>query len=312
MNIRTQTSGKHKIIVICGPTGTGKTSTAIQLAQEFNGEIISADSMQIYRYMDIGTAKATRDEQMRVPHHLVDIVEPDQPFDAAKFSQMAEEKIADLIQAEKVPFVVGGTGLYIKALVHGLFQSDPSNSEIREKLKRLASEKGIESLYYRLETCDPEAAERIHPKDSIRIIRALEIFEQTGNPMSRIHDGHRFAEQRFDALKIGLSVPRDVLYDRINRRVDEMIQAGFLKEVRFLLNQGYGEDHKSMQSIGYRHMAGYINGRLTWGEAVTTMKRDTRRYAKRQMTWFRADTEINWFEPSRPDSIRDAIFDFFS
>ena len=288
--------GKPKIIVICGPTGIGKTAVGIQLAEKLGGEIINADSMQIYRYMDIGTAKPTVDEQKRVPHHMIDIVDPDEDFDAVRFAQMAREKAMQLHHKGILPVIVGGTGLYIKALLQGLFRSSPVNPAIRVRLNQEAAENGSRFLYERLEQVDPDTADRLHPNDAYRIIRALETIESSGRSISEHHQEHRFADEPFDALKIGLQMDREKLYDRIDRRVDMMIEAGLLDEVKKLLSMGYSAGLKAMQSIGYRHMADYIEGRLTWDECVRTLKRDTRRFAKRQFTWFGADRDIQWYE----------------
>ena len=301
---------KPNIIVICGPTGLGKTAVSIELALDLHGEIIGADSMQIYRYMDIGTAKPTLNEQARVPHHLIDIVDPDEPFDVAGFAKMAGEMIMKLHAVGIVPFVVGGTGLYIKALVHGLSHAGPADTDIRKRLKEAELLHGSGFLYERLSKCDPEASERIHPNDTFRIIRALEVYEATGMAISQYSKDHGFENRRFNVLKIGLYIERETLYDRINQRVDAMIEAGLVGEVKMLLNRGYSEDLKSMQSIGYRHMIDFIKGRITWEETVRTLKRDTRRYAKRQMTWFKADPEIIWAEPEQTDYIKQLIRKF--
>ncbi len=301
---------KPNIIVICGPTGLGKTSVSIELAIDLHGEIVGADSMQIYRYMDIGTAKPTPYERAQVPHYMVDIVDPDESFDAADFAKMAGEMIMKLHVEGIVSFVVGGTGLYIKALVHGLSQAGPADTDIRKRLKEAELLHGSGFLYERLSKCDPEASERIHPNDTFRIIRALEVYETTGMAISQYSKDHGFENRRFNVLKIGLYIERETLYDRIDRRVDAMIEAGLVDEVKMLLNMGYSEDLKSMQSIGYRHMIDFIKGRIAWEEAVRTLKRDTRRYAKRQMTWFKADPEIIWAEPEQTDYIKQLIRKF--
>ncbi len=298
---------KPKIIVICGPTGVGKTAVAIEIAKAFNGEIVSADSMQIYRYMDIGTAKPTPYEQACIPHHMIDIVDPDEPFDAAQFEKTAHEVIRKLHERGITPFVVGGTGLYIKALVHGLFRARPADSNVRIRLKEAAKVHGTRFLHKHLSKCDPDAAEKIHPNDTYRIIRALEIYEVTGKTISKHHHEHKFKETFFKVLKIGLHSDRKILYDRINRRVDAMIDEGLLDEVKGLLGMGYSAKLKSMQSIGYRHMVNFIQGRISWEEALRTLKRDTRRYAKRQLTWFKADSEIVWSEPDRLKDIHRII-----
>jgi len=303
-------TAKPKIIIICGPTGVGKTAVAIVLAQHFNGQIIGADSMQVYKHMDIGTAKPTAEEKTRVVHHMVDIVEPDESFDAAQYAKRAGAKIIELDQQHITPFVVGGTGLYIKALLCGLFDEKVSDPEVRDRLKTEADAHGIQCLYERLSGLDPDTAKRLHPNDAYRIFRALEVVESTGQAISKHHKNHGFLEQPFASLKIGLSMDRAVLYERINTRVDAMISAGFLDEVKGLLARGISVDHKPMQSIGYRHLVDYIEGRLSWEECVRTLKRDHRRYAKRQLTWFGADAEIIWKEPGQLNEMTDLINNF--
>lgn len=288
---------KPRVIVICGPTGVGKTSSVIEIAKEFNGEIINADSMQIYKYMDIGTAKPTLKEQACVKHHMIDIVNPDEPFDAAKFAKMARRIIMQLYKRNITPFIVGGTGFYIKALLYGLFQAEPVDPDFRLRLKNEAEIDGAAFLHKRLKKYDPDTAEKIHPNDTYRIIRALEILEATGKTISEYHREHRFADNPFEVLTIGLHMNREVLYDRINRRVDTMISAGLLDEVKRLIGMGLAEELKPMQSIGYRHMIDFIKGRISWDDTLQTFKRDTRRYAKRQFTWFKADPDILWTEP---------------
>ncbi len=294
---------KPNVVVLCGPTAVGKTAISIEMAKLFNGEIISADSMQIYRYMDIGTAKPTVCERAAVSHHIIDIIDPDEPFDAAKYGKMAHDIIIKLNEKGTVPFVAGGTGLYIKALVHGLFRAAPYDLEIRKRLIQESNEFGSDFLYNRLRAVDPKAARRIHPNDIYRIIRALEIYEVSGNPISIYHQAHAFKDHRYRVLKFGLNVGREALYDRINLRVDNMIESGFVQEVRELLNRGYPKDLKPMQSIGYRHMVSFLEGRVEWDEAIRTLKRDTRRYAKRQMTWFRKDPDLQWKDPDNLDEI---------
>jgi tRNA dimethylallyltransferase len=301
---------KPKLIVICGPTGIGKTSTAIEVAKANNGEIIGADSMQIYRYMDIGTAKPTAEEQRQVAHHMIDIVDPDAQFDAARFTSLARQNVTRLHDRGIIPFVVGGTGLYIKSLLYGIYQSELVDSEVRGRLKKEAAEHGNHWLFQRLKQCDPLTAQRLHPNDAYRIMRALETYEATGKPISEYQKTHGFSEQPYDALKIGLNMDRAALYERINKRVDMMIAAGFVDEVRKLLDLGYTATLKSMQSIGYRHMADYIEGRWSWEDCLRTLKRDHRRYAKRQLTWFGADTEIVWKEPKQVKEIMKEVGEF--
>jgi tRNA dimethylallyltransferase len=303
---------KPKVIVICGPTGIGKTAVSINLAEKFGGEIVSADSMQIYRHMDIGTAKPTPEELAQIEHHMIDIVDPDEDFDAVQYSKQARSRIAEIVNRGLIPFVVGGTGLYIKALLHGLFQSKPVDPQIRTRLKQEAEENGSGFLFERLKKIDPAAAGRIHPNDSYRIIRALETIESSGKTISEHHQNHCFADDPFAALKIGLQMDRQNLYPRIDNRVDLMIEAGLVEEVKKLLAMGYSAELKSMQSIGYRHVDGFLEGRLSWDECVRTLKRDTRRYAKRQLTWFGADRDIIWQAPADVKNIISLVGKFLS
>jgi tRNA dimethylallyltransferase len=300
----------QQLIVICGPTAVGKTGFAIELARQFGGEIVGADSMQIYRRMDIGTAKPTARERKCVVHHMVDILNPDEDFDAVRYARLADHCIARLASEQKKPFVVGGTGLYIKALVHGLTDAAPAAACIRERLQNELAVSGAPAMHRRLQACDPASAERIHPNDSYRILRALEVFEITGRSITHHYAAHGFSASRYDALHIGLALPRDALYERINRRVDIMLAEGFVDEVRTLLEEGYGGDLKSMQSLGYRHMVDYLRGRLDWDEAVRTMKRDHRRYAKRQLTWFGATPNMHWLAPDQHQLAAELIEGF--
>ncbi len=301
---------KPKIVVICGPTGIGKTAVAIRLAERFNGEIVGADSMQIYRHMDVGTAKPTPEEQRRIKHHMIDIVDPDTPFDAARYAHMGRECVDQIHKGAKSVFVAGGTGLYIKALVSGLFKPRSADSQIRKRLRSEADMQGIAPLYQRLAKTDPQAAKRIHPNDRFRIIRALAVYESTGKTLSAFHNEHGFLETPFQALKIGLHTARRTLYDRIDKRVLNMVENGLLGEVEMLLARGYGQDLKPMQAIGYRHMLRFVRNRVSWDEAVATMQRATRRYAKRQLTWFRADPEIEWHTPDEQAGAGDRVAAF--
>lgn len=285
-----------KIITICGPTGIGKTGFAIGLARELNGEIIGADSMQIYKYMDVGTAKPDETERRLAVHHLVDFLDPANNFDAKRFTALADQVISDIAKRGRVPVVAGGTGLYIRALIHGLFRGEPACPATLDKLNQTLEEKGGQALYDQLVKCDPKAAEKIHPNDGFRIVRALEVFLTTGIPVSQCRQTHDFKSNRYQSLTFGLHMDRKLLYDRINQRVDIMMAQGLLDEVKNLVNRGYSLELKSMQSIGYRHMGMYIKGEVSLEEAVRLLKRDTRRYAKRQFTWFNKEKDLIWID----------------
>jgi tRNA dimethylallyltransferase len=287
-----------RVVILLGPTGVGKSRLAIEWAEELGGEIISADSMQVYRYMNIGTAKPTLDDQKRVRHHLIDLVTPDQPFHAALYRTLGRKTIDQLYQDKKPIWVVGGTGLYIKTLTQGLFSSPKIDPHVRESLKQEAKEKGADALYGRLKEVDPNTAIRLHPNDLFRIIRALEVFDSTGAPISFYREQHRFGERPYLTLKMGLEMDRDMLYHRIDERVNQMLEKGFLQEVEKLMEVGYGPGLKPMQSLGYKQMVQFLSKEIKWDEAVGQMKRDTRHYAKRQLTWFKADPEVQWWDES--------------
>ena len=290
---------KPKLVIVLGPTGVGKSEVAVEIALEVGGEIINADSQQVYRYMDIGTGKAAPEQRRRLPHHLIDIVDPDEEFNAALFRRQALESLQEIWSREKRAVVCGGTGLYIKTMLHGLFVGPSKDAEIRSRLLQEAEEKGLPCLYERLREVDPDALLSVHPNDRQRIIRALEVFELTGKKMSRWQKEHGFKESPFETLNIGLDREREELYGLINRRCQEMVAGGLVEEVRGLMEKGYGLDLKPLQSVGYRHMGLYLTGAMSLEEALALMQRDTRRLAKRQLTWFRADKEIRWFHPER-------------
>jgi tRNA dimethylallyltransferase len=301
-----------RIAVICGPTGVGKTTAAIEIASALDAEIINADSLQVYRYMDIGTAKPSLLERARIPHHMIDIVDPDEPFDAQRYADMGRNLVFQLAEQGVPVLVAGGTGFYIRALIHGLFESGSGNPEIRRNLKNEADSKGIAELYHRLCECDPKAAAKIHPHDAFRIVRALEIYETTGQPISACQQEHRLAPPLFDVLKIGLSRQRDVLYERINHRVNLMVEEGLVDEVKFLLKKGYSSGLKPLQAIGYRHVIDFIEGRLSWDGTLQALKQDTRHYAKRQLTWFNSDSQVKWIDADHIDEIINNVKAFLS
>ena len=298
---------KTRIIVISGPTGIGKTELSISLAEVFGGEIVGADSMQIYRHMDIGTAKPGPDERGRVPHHLIDVADPDEAYDAARYMREARAAVDDIKSRGRLPVVVGGTGFYIKALLYGLFDAKPEDVRVRNRLWQEAHALGGGAMHERLAACDPETARRIHPNDTYRVIRALEVFELTGTPVSAFRAVHRFSDAPYCPLKFALCMDRGKLYRRINARVDQMIAQGIIEEVRGLLQMGYDKNARAMQALGYRHILGYLEGEADWQTAVETLKRDTRRYAKRQLTWFRKDMETIWVRPDQQAEITERI-----
>ncbi|MGD0916469.1 MAG: tRNA (adenosine(37)-N6)-dimethylallyltransferase MiaA [Thermodesulfobacteriota bacterium] len=283
-----------RVVILVGPTGVGKSRLAIELAEAFGGEVVSADSMQVYRHMDIGTAKPTVDERRRVPHHLIDVVTPDQPFHARLYQRLGRHTINQLYLNGKPIWVVGGTGLYIKTLTQGIFKSPEIDPSARERLRQEAKEKGKDFLYQRLKSVDPKTALCLDPRDLFRTIRALEVFDSTGIPISFFREQHRFGERPYQTLKLGIDMDRTALYERIEKRVDEMIERGFLQEVKGLMEMGYGAELKPMQSLGYKQMVQFLSKKIGWNEAIGQMKMDTRHYAKRQWTWFRADPEVHW------------------
>ncbi len=287
---------RFPIVILVGPTASGKTGVALDWAERLGGEIVSADSMQVYRHMDVGTAKPSLEARQRIAHHLLDVVDPDETFNAAMFQDLADRAIADIHGRGRTALIVGGTGLYIRALHRGLFEGPDGDNLLRDALRHEVEERGVEALHLDLQRLDPEAARRIHPRDVVRIVRALEVYHRTGVPISVHQRRHGFGEERYHAIYLGISMSKSALYSRIDTRVDGMMANGLLEEVEGLMRLGYGPDLPSMKAIGYRHMAAYLRGELSLDEAVTQMKRDTRRYAKRQMTWFRRLPEVHWFQ----------------
>jgi tRNA dimethylallyltransferase len=288
---------KPRLVILLGPTGVGKTAMALRMAGQWGGEIVSADSMQVYRGMDIGTAKPTAAERMRIPHHLLDVVDPDEPFHASRYCDLAHRAIARLHREGRPVFVVGGTGLYIRTLLGGLIDIPGADETMRRALKEEIRQKGLPLLYDRLLDKDPEAARQISPRDAVRIIRALEVLELTGRSIVEHQREHRFRDEPYETLKIGLMIPREELQARIAERTDRMIAAGFVGEVEGLLKRGYDRSLKPMQSLGYRHLAAHLAGEGDLASAVHLIKRDTGRYAKRQMTWFAAEQRVTWLDP---------------
>jgi tRNA dimethylallyltransferase len=300
-----------KIVIICGPTGIGKTSMTIELFSKFPSIIISADSMQVYKLMDIGTAKPSPEENQKAFHHLTDMCFPDEEFDAGKFAQEADKLIKKADMEKKISIIAGGTGLYIKALTHGIFRSKPAEKATLELLYDLEKKNGHGFLKKLLQNHDPESASKIHENDVFRLARALECFFSTGQKISNLQEKDRNnKKQKYQILKIGLCIEREILYQRIEARVDQMIENGLLNEVINLRNMGYSPNLKSMSSIGYKHMNFVIDKELSLEDAVSLMKRDTRRYAKRQLTWFRADKDIHWLLPHETEKATKLINNF--
>jgi len=302
-------------LVLVGPTAIGKTDFSLTLARQYDCEIISVDSMQVYRHMDIGTAKASPGERSEIPHHLIDIVDPDEDYDAVRFGIDALEAIRDIHSRGKIPLLTGGTGLYLRALFEGLFPGVPVDEEIREVLKDRLDKEGTSKLHQELSLCDSISAKRIHVNDSQRLLRALEVFYVSGVPLSEHIVTHRNQTQGIlfkNTLQIGLTTDRKILYQRINKRCETMLESGLEDEVRNLLSMGYDRKLKALGSIGYRHIINYIDGQWTKEEAVRLLARDTRRYAKRQYTWFSRLKELRWFDVDSKNENLRAVEDWFA
>jgi tRNA dimethylallyltransferase len=303
---------KKRIVIILGPTASGKTELAVRLAELLDGEIVNADSMQVYRGMDTGTAKPSMELRLRVPHHLIDIAEPGVNFTASDFRREAAAAIDDITGRGKRVLLVGGTGLYIRALLRGLVDAPSGAGEVRSELEEEARRHGNEAMLRELAEVDPVTAALLHPNDLVRIIRALEVYRLTGAPISQQRSDHGFSGDYYHALKIGLMIERKELYERIDRRVDGMIVSGLVEEIESLLDRGVTPETKAMRSIGYRQICAFLSGEYPMEEAVRLIKRDTRRYAKRQMTWFNSDNEIYWVEYSDNfASIYKHVIEFF-
>lgn len=287
---------KKNLVVLLGPTAIGKTELSIGLAQAVGGEIISADSMQIYRYMDIGSAKVTREEQAGVPHHMLDIVDPEEDFTVSDYKREAELIIDRLNEEGKLPIVTGGTGLYINSLVYKLnFTRAEANQDLREELEKLAEDKGVEEVHSILEAVDPETASKLHPNDLKRVIRAIEIYRESGVKASDYNKNFRSELEDYNLTMLGLTMDRQKLYERINERVDLMMEAGLLEEIQDLIARGYTKDLVSMQGIGYKELINHLEGNMGLEESIELIKKKSRNYAKRQLTWFRRDERIQWF-----------------
>ena len=282
-----------RVLAIVGPTASGKTPLSLLLAELLNGEIVSVDSRQVYRHLDIGTAKPSQDDMRTVRHHFIDILEPTAEYNAGQFSNEARDVLHDIINRKKMPILVGGSGLYVKAVVDGFFEGPGKDPELRNQLEEKLSREGGEALLAELRSIDPESAVKMNPTKPRRIVRALEVYYATGIPLSKFH-----AEQKFDSpfefMQIGLEWDRAELYRRINERVDNMFQLGFLNEVKSLPKKGFSRSLNALNTVGYKEMFDYLEDKTTLKQALELMKRNSRRFAKRQLTWFRADTRIRW------------------
>ena len=286
---------KRLLLILTGPTAVGKTALSIQAAKQWNGEIISADSMQVYRYMDIGSAKVTEDEMDGIPHHLISVLQPDEPFHVVRFKEMALKAMEEIYSRGRLPIVTGGTGFYIQALLYDIdFTENNADTEYRRHLEALAAERGAEFLHDMLKARDPQAAEEIHAHNVKRVIRALEFYEKTGTPISVHNKQERERESPYQFAYVVLTRDRGELYRRIDLRVDQMMGAGLLEEVKGLRDRGYTRDLVSMQGLGYKELLSYLDGECSLSEAVRIIKRDTRHFAKRQLTWFRRERQTDW------------------
>ena len=302
---------KRPLIILAGPTAVGKTAASIRLAKAIGAEIISADSMQVYRHMDIGSAKIRQEEMEGVPHYLIDVLEPEEEFNVVRFQQMAKAAAEEIYAKGKIPLVAGGTGFYIQALLYDIdFTENDGDTSYRRSLEKTAEEKGGEYLHAMLREADPKAAEEIHPHNIKRMIRALEFHHQTGGKISEHNEAEREKSSPYDFAYFVLTDERSRLYERIDRRVDKMMEESLLKEVRYLKERGVKRESTAMQGLGYKELYAYLDGECTLEEAVRIIKRDTRHFAKRQLTWFKRERDVIWADKSVIGQSDDAVVDF--
>ena len=292
---------KQKLVIVAGPTASGKTGLSIEIAKHFNGEIIGADIMQIYKYMDIGTAKPTAEERAEVPHHMVDFLEPNEEYSVADYTEQAHEVIEEIASRGKLPVMCGGTGLYINSVADDVTFGDfETNYELRDSLQTIAEKEGSQKLLDMLAEFDKTSAERLHPNNLRRIIRAIEFYKSTGIPISEHQRMTKEKESRYAPIMVSIDWDRQELYDRINRRVDIMLEEGLFNEVKSLMDKGYTQALNSMKGIGYKEVIDCIEGRMSYEATVELIKQSSRRYAKRQLTWFRRDKRIHWVSSRNP------------
>ncbi len=294
---------KKPLVVIVGPTAVGKSEVAIELAKRIKGEIVSCDSRQVYKYLNIGTAKPTKEEKKKIPHHLIDIMEPDEEFNAFLYARRAHKAISRIHRKKKIPILVGGSGLYVRATVDGIFLGAKKNKAIRERLRKFSGD----TLYRKLKKVDSETASRLHPHDRVRIIRALEVYELTGQSISALQEISKGKKPNYNLTMIGLKRGRKELYQRINERVAEMIKEGLVEEVRGLLQRGFSQGLIALKGLGYKEIIGYLDGEYDSKEAIRLLKRNSRRFAKRQLTWFNKDKRIHWIEIKKGDSTSKVV-----
>ena len=301
---------KKPLIILTGPTAVGKTKASIGLAKALNGEIISADSMQVYKHMDIGSAKIRPEEMQGIKHYLIDELEPDEEFHVVRFQEMAKKALEEIYAKNKIPIVVGGTGFYIQALLYDIdFTENNEDNAYRKELEQLAMEKGAEVLHDMLRKVDPESAEVIHANNVKRVIRALEFYKQTGEKISEHNEQERAKTSPYDFCYFILNDERERLYERINLRIDQMLADGLVDEVKNLKEKGFTKDMVSMQGLGYKEILDYLNGNCTLEEAIYILKRDTRHFAKRQLTWFRRERDVIWISKNDYKYDEDIILD---
>jgi len=292
------------VVVVVGPTAVGKSRIAIEVAKAFETEVLTADSRQVYRGMNIGTDKPIIEERQAVPHRLIDLVSPDESFNAGLYRRQAVDEIERLYRDRRLPLVVGGTGLYVRTLLKGLCDAPPADPIVRAALRQEAKDQGHDRLYARLVAVDPVAAARLHPRDESKVIRALEVYQLSGRRMSEFQQEHGFAERPFSALVIGLNRDRNALHRRIEERIDWQLAHGLIEETKQLLAQGYQRGSAAMKGLGYRQVAEHLAGEYDLAEMVRRFKRDTRHFSKRQMTWFRKEPGIQWLTIEESESVR--------
>lgn len=295
---------KRPLVVIVGPTAVGKSEVAIELVKKIKGEIVSCDSRQVYKYLNIGTAKPKREERKKIPHHLIDIIEPDEKFNAFLYARKAHQAISRVHRKKKIPILVGGSGLYARAVIDGIFLGAGKNEKIRKRLEKEIKKFGSKHLHQKLKRVDPETASRLHPHDKVRIIRALEVHELTGQSISTLQEVSKGKKPSYNLMMIGLKRKREELYQRINQRAEGMIKKGLVKEVKNLLKKGLSKDLIALRSVGYKEIIGYLDGEYDLKEAIRLLKKNSRRFAKRQLTWFNRNKRIHWIEIAEKDSAK--------